>query len=264
MQPSKTNWLLLLTERRRRGIVLRLLSSEVSSESRPYRLPALRVGFLTLPAEMLGHATVLNVNLPSCTPAHAPQEGNKAWRPHAIVVSVMILVWCVGFVHKKNGSLVFLLLSILLFLVGGGVAQVVFLALAWAASTRINRPVTWLRVVFPESVCGALARLWLWLLTVFTVLALIALEIAIGGYVPWVSDPKLALHICWSILAVSLGILLAACVCGFAHDLASSPTATTCSWGNSAATEATSGSSPEQIHSPGHPPKATCSRFTPP
>jgi hypothetical protein len=137
----------------------------------------------------------------------------------AIVVSVLILVWSVGFVHKKNGSLVFLLLSILLFLVGGGVAQVVFFTLAWAVSTRINKPVTWLRVAFPESVRGALAKLWLWLLIVFTLLALIALEIAIVGYVPRVSDPKLALHICWSILAVGLGILLAAFVCGFAHDL---------------------------------------------
>jgi hypothetical protein len=29
--------------------------------------------------------------------------------------------WSVGFVHEKNGSLVFLLLSIWFFLVGGGV-----------------------------------------------------------------------------------------------------------------------------------------------
>ena len=137
----------------------------------------------------------------------------------AIVVSVMILVWSVGFVHKKNGSLVFLLLSILLFLVGGGVAQVVFFTLAWAVSTRINKPVTWLRVVFPESVRGALAKLWLGLLIVFTLLALIALEIAIVGYVPRVSDPKLALHICWAILGFGLVVLLAAFVCGFAHDL---------------------------------------------
>ena len=137
----------------------------------------------------------------------------------AIVVSVMILVWSAGFVHKKNGSLVFLLLSILLFLVGGGVAQVVFFTLAWVVSTRINKPVTWLRVFFPESVRGALAKLWLWLLIVFTLLASIALEIAIVGYVPRVTDPKLALHICWSILAVGLVVLLAAFVCGFAHDL---------------------------------------------
>ena len=53
----------------------------------------------------------------------------------AIVVSVLILVWSVVFVQKKNGSLVFLLLSILLFLVGGGVAQVVFFLL-WHGPSR--------------------------------------------------------------------------------------------------------------------------------
>ncbi len=67
----------------------------------------------------------------------------------AIVVSVLVMVRSVGFVHKKNGSLVFLLLSILLSLVGGGVAQIVFFTLAGAVSTRINKPVTWLRGVFP-------------------------------------------------------------------------------------------------------------------
>ncbi len=137
----------------------------------------------------------------------------------AIVVSLLIIVWSVGFVHKKYGSLVFLLLFILLFLIGGGVAQTVFFTLAWALSTRINKPLTWLRAVFPESVRGVLAKLWLWFLIAFTLLACIALEIAVVGYVPGMNDPKLALYICWSILGVGLGILLLAFVSGLAHDL---------------------------------------------
>lgn len=59
----------------------------------------------------------------------------------------------------------------------------------------------------------------LWLLIAFTLLALIALEIAVVGYVPGVNDPKLALHICWSLLDVGLGFLLVAFVSGFVHDL---------------------------------------------
>jgi hypothetical protein len=136
----------------------------------------------------------------------------------AIVVSVLIAVWSLGFIHKKNGSLIFLILSVVLFLVGGGVAQIVFFTLAWVISMRINKPLG-LQVIFPESVLRVLARLWLPLLTAFTLLALIALEIAIVGYVPGVSDPKLALHICWSILGVALGVLFLACLGGFAHDL---------------------------------------------
>ncbi len=137
----------------------------------------------------------------------------------AMTVGVLIIVWSLKFVHKKHGSLIFLLLFILLFLVGGGIAQVLFFTLAWAVSTRINKPVVWLRSAFPEGVRAALEPLWLWLLIAFTLLALIALEIAVSGYVPGVHDPKLALHICWSLLGIGLGLLLLAFVSGFVHDV---------------------------------------------
>src|SRR5512140_2934526 len=39
----------------------------------------------------------------------------------AILVSLAIMVWSVGFVHKQHGPTVFILLFILLFLVGGGI-----------------------------------------------------------------------------------------------------------------------------------------------
>ncbi len=137
----------------------------------------------------------------------------------AMTVGVLIIVWSLKFVHKKHGSLIFLLLFILLFLVGGGIAQVLFFTLAWAVSTRINKPVVWLRSAFPEGVRAALEPLWLWLLIAFTLLALIALEIAVSGYVPGLHDPKLALHICWSLLGIGLGLLLLAFVSGFVHDV---------------------------------------------
>jgi len=46
----------------------------------------------------------------------------------AIIVSLAVIVWSIGFVHKKNGPFIFLLLFILLFLVGGGL---VFIILAF-------------------------------------------------------------------------------------------------------------------------------------
>src|SRR5450759_2876290 len=44
----------------------------------------------------------------------------------AMAVGVLIIVWSIGFIDRGNGSRVFLLLGALLFLVGGGVAQVGF------------------------------------------------------------------------------------------------------------------------------------------
>jgi hypothetical protein len=78
----------------------------------------------------------------------------------AIIVSLAIIVWSIGFLHKKHGPLVFLLLFVLLFLVGGGIGQVIFFTLCWAFSTRINKPLTWWTKVLPLSLRRVLAKTW--------------------------------------------------------------------------------------------------------
>jgi len=137
----------------------------------------------------------------------------------AMIVSLTIMLWSVGFVHKKNGPLIFLLLFILLFLVGGGIGQVVFFTLTWAVSTRINKPLTWWRKVLPESVRKVLSKLWSWSLIAGSLLIVMALEIAITGFVPGVNDPDLILIIMLTALGAGLGILLLTFVAGFAHDI---------------------------------------------
>lgn len=137
----------------------------------------------------------------------------------AISVSLLITVWSIGFVHKKHGSLIFLCLFIALFLVGGGVAQVVYFTLGWAVSLCINRPLTWLRRLIPERARAVIGRQWPWLLGGFTLLSFIALEIAIAGYVPGEHDSKQLLYTCWSLLAVGLGLLFLAIASGFVHDV---------------------------------------------
>jgi hypothetical protein len=137
----------------------------------------------------------------------------------AMFVGFSIIIWSVGFVHKKNGPLIFLLLFILLFLVGGGIGQIVFFTLAWAVATRINKPLTWWRKVLPESVRRVLAKLWLWSLIAGSLLVVMALEIAIFGFVPGVNEPDLISIIMLSSLGVGLGVFLLTFVAGFAHDI---------------------------------------------
>ena len=137
----------------------------------------------------------------------------------AMIVGFSIIIWSVGFVHKKNGPFIYLLLFILLFLVGGGIGQIIFFTLAWAVSTRINKPLIWWRKVLPESVRRVLAKLWLWSLIASALLLVMALEIAIFGFVPGVNDPDLILIIMLSSLGVGLGVLLLTFVAGFAHDI---------------------------------------------
>lgn len=139
----------------------------------------------------------------------------------AILVGLAIIVWSVGFVHKKHGPSVFIMLFILLFLVGGGIGQIVFFIPTWAVSTRINKPLTWWRKVLSENVRRVLAKLWRGSLIIGTISFLIALEIAIFGYFPGLNDPDLTLYVCWSLLFAALGLFLFTFIAGFADDIQS-------------------------------------------
>ena len=137
----------------------------------------------------------------------------------AIVVSLIIIIWSVTSIQKKNGPLVFILLFVLLFLVGGGIGQIIFFTLGWAAATRINKPLNWWRKILPKGFRSALAKLWLGFLIVSSLLILFALEIAVFGFVPGVNDSDLISTIMLSALGVGLGVLLLTFVAGFAYDI---------------------------------------------
>ncbi len=140
----------------------------------------------------------------------------------SILVGAAIIVWSLGFLHKRHGASVFLLLFVLLFLVGGGIAQIVFFLPAWGVATRINKPLAWWRRVLPESVRRVLIPLWPVLLAVGSLSLLIGLAIAITGYVPGISpsDPERILAVCWSfVFGGGWAVFLLSFVAGFAHDL---------------------------------------------
>jgi len=137
----------------------------------------------------------------------------------AISVSIAIMIWSVGFVHKKHGPTVFILLFVLLFLTGGGIGQIVFFIPTWLASTRINSPLTWWRKALPEKIRRVLATLWPFSLSAVLICFLIALEIAVFGFVPGIENPDTALAICWSLLLAAWILLLFSFVSGFAYDI---------------------------------------------
>jgi hypothetical protein len=141
----------------------------------------------------------------------------------AMAVSICIIIWSLAYVHKRHGPLVFLLLFILLFLIGGGIAQVVFFLPTWAASTRINKPLTWWRRALPESLRHALAKLWPWSLAGGALLLIIGLVISITGYFPGMSDPDQILYADWSILGLGWLLFMLAYVAGFAYDIEKQP-----------------------------------------
>lgn len=85
----------------------------------------------------------------------------------ALIVSVLVVVWAALFVARVRGGLVLILLSILLFPVGGGFVPMLIGVLAGAAATRINTPLAWWRRRLSASATRFLARLWPWSLVTY-------------------------------------------------------------------------------------------------
>jgi hypothetical protein len=138
----------------------------------------------------------------------------------AVTVGLTLIIWSLGFVHRKYGPAVLLLLFILLLLVGGGVAQILFFPWIWLVSTRIHRPLTGWRKFLPARMLTPLGNMWLGLLIICATLWVTVLAIATTGFVPGVSDPEAVLSLMLVGLGLQLVVLPLTFISSFAHDLA--------------------------------------------
>ena len=99
----------------------------------------------------------------------------------SIILGGLVTVWAYKYVVRKYGSVVLLLLSVALFLVGGGFAPIFLTTLAFIAATRINRPLRFWGSRVPAALRNHIAKLWPWTLVISVVSFVIAVEIAIFG-----------------------------------------------------------------------------------
>ena len=138
----------------------------------------------------------------------------------AILVGLCILFWTIGFIHTKHGATVFLILSIASFLVGGGVAQVVFFLIAWGVATQIRQPLAWWRKTLSESFRKRLAKGWQLNFAAGYLFLLIGVVIWLVWTPPGAAykDP-LAQYICWASLLIGLVFQVLTIVSGFARDI---------------------------------------------
>jgi hypothetical protein len=133
----------------------------------------------------------------------------------AVLVSLALLVWATLFVHRKNGGLVMILLSIAMLLVGGGIFPPILGILIGAVATRIHAPLTWWRTRISPGAQHFLAGLWPWSYTAcviswFALIPGIGLLKSIFGV-----DDAVLIAI---ILCFALGSLILTVSCGLARD----------------------------------------------
>lgn len=100
----------------------------------------------------------------------------------AMIVGLLVTIWAVAFVQRKNGGAILLFLSIILFLVGGGSPPLFLGVLASVVATRINKPLKWWRSHLPVNVRSFLAKLWPWSIIAFVLMFWFAVVIAITGW----------------------------------------------------------------------------------
>jgi ABC-type uncharacterized transport system permease subunit len=137
----------------------------------------------------------------------------------AVIVGLLVALWAAAFVHKKYGGAVLMLLSIVLFLVGGGFAPIFVAVLASLAATRINKPLTGWRTRLPNGVRNALAKVWLGSTIAFVLVFLISVEIAILGWplTLWL-DADTAFNLLNTVAYITLGLMVFSIVTALAHD----------------------------------------------
>lgn len=133
----------------------------------------------------------------------------------AVLVSLALFVWSVLFVHRKNGGLIMMLLSIAMLLVGGGIFPPIFGILIGAVATRIHAPASSSKVYRSDGFRRFLAKFWPWSYTACIIAWLSALlGPGLLGYFFGVNNPVVIL----AILFFALGTLVLTVVSGFARD----------------------------------------------
>jgi hypothetical protein len=131
----------------------------------------------------------------------------------AIIVSSVVIMWSVKFVHKKNGVLILFGLSITQTLVGGG--WVIDLAIITSIlSTRIDKPLDWWRTHLPKKLQYWFAKLLPLSLLGYAIISLGMLILTIVG----VNDVTVIQPM--EILATTMFLpILLMILGGLAHDI---------------------------------------------
>ncbi len=80
-----------------------------------------------------------------------------------IIISLIIIIWAGVFISRKYGGLTLIFLSLILLLVGGGIAPPIICILAGISGLGINSSLTWRRKHLPVNLQRLFIKLWPWL-----------------------------------------------------------------------------------------------------
>lgn len=138
----------------------------------------------------------------------------------AMFFGVSMIVWSASSIHKKNGPVAFMVISILLFLSGGGIMMVLPVIIVWALAARLDKPLNWWRKILPERSRKTLSGLWKlsFISCFFSLLTAILIWIFLTPPGPSYKSP-VYVYTCWSFLLLAIVFLIMTIITGFARDI---------------------------------------------
>lgn len=100
----------------------------------------------------------------------------------AMIFGLIYTIWSAFFIDRKYGAWIMLLLSIILFLVGGGFGPLSIGIFISILATRINKPLTWWRAHLSAAARDFLPKCWPWSLILYVLIYILSVEVAIIGW----------------------------------------------------------------------------------
>ena len=139
----------------------------------------------------------------------------------SVIIGLVLIFWTNGFIQRKNGPVIFLIICILLFLAGGGIAQVGFFLIAWGVAMHIHRPPHWWKNDVSRNTRNRLAKGWPAIFLTSYLFLFTGIAIWLIATPPGTSfrENVVAYLICWSCLAIGLVFQILTVVSGFARDI---------------------------------------------
>ncbi len=138
----------------------------------------------------------------------------------AVTLGIVVMVWSIVFIDRKYGAGILMLLTIALFLVGGGFAPIFMSLIATLTATRINKPLKTWRKVLPVSVRKFLGKIWMVVLTTFVIIFVFSVVVAIFGWpITIFFDEETAFRHLNTVAFLMIIMMLLSSLSGFAHDL---------------------------------------------
>jgi hypothetical protein len=138
----------------------------------------------------------------------------------AVIFGLLVTICAWLFIEKKYGAWIFELLSLILWLVGGGFAPILMALFGFLAAIKIKSSLSWWRNHLPITLRNFLSKLWPWSLIVYVLVFVFGVEIAVFGYpLLWIFNANATYTIQWSLAIIMVILWPISIITAFAHDI---------------------------------------------